>query len=299
MKARYGSPDGPERDANNIHSDNPEKPGPWFCVSDGCTVQFKYHRVAAYAHDEPGRVIRNATFAHGDDRGHLAGCYLNAIAMKQRLLANHRDVLSERGDILLLKWGDELRLDTPSGTPQPQRRRNLTREEYAGILKAADDIAQIVDDSDYDDDVLKRYWVRFNGKDYAWKQFCYGPGGEDLHRLVESGDSIANVFNTHVAPWPRMVRAIVAEKATTTDARVYLSLRSVDKYTDRNGKEFYARVRVFAKPNTEAAAQLQSFTAIKQEVFVLGVGEDWALWPTGSNSPTPQIWVSTPAQVSG
>lgn len=106
MKASLGNPHGPIFDASEIREDSPEKAGPWFCSTKGCPVQFKYHRVASYAIDEPGRVVRNATFGHGSDRAHLLTCYLNERAIKQKLLADHRAVLTVEGDKLLLNWGD-------------------------------------------------------------------------------------------------------------------------------------------------------------------------------------------------
>jgi len=286
VKASYAKPDGPIFDANEIHEDSPRKEGPWYCSTTGCTVQYKYHRIATYAVDEPGRVLRSGTFAHGEDRHHLPDCYMNEHALRQRIINDHAAVLVKDGDKLLLKWGRAPVKDAPSATPTVRRpRTTTTREAYAGILRAAADIARVVDDSDNDESVLARYWIIHHGIRYTWREFCYGPDGDDLHRII---DSIEGTYNPIAAPWPRLVRAIVSDPATSTDARVLLNLRAPTKR--RNGD--YVRLSLFAKPHTPVARQLLTFRSLEQ-VFVLA--DDWR---AGSGRYGPSVWLNTPEQIS-
>lgn len=282
MEAKHQ--DGTIHDANDITSADKRKPGPWYCKTSGCPVVFKGHRSASYAVDDLGRVLRSGTFVHGSSRNHSPDCFLNARSQLQRLLGAHGGVVTVSGEKLLLRWGDPVKKNAPSGTPRP-RKAGVERERYAAVLAAASDVAGVVDESGDDAEVLARFWVVHQGIRYAWSEFCFGPTATGMEKLV---NSIDRAFNESLTRRPRLLRAVVADVAVPTSKkdRLMVRLRSVDRLG--NGK--YVRARLFADAESEGGAALRALAG-GATTYVLG--DRWRTYLDG-----PSLDVVNGAQLS-
>ncbi|PPG43842.1 hypothetical protein C5C17_00110 [Pseudoclavibacter sp. RFBA6] len=182
----------------------------------------------------------------------------------QALLSAHRRFISVKGDTLLLRWGTRPETPARSGTPNPSDHGSF-HENYAAILEAATDIATLVDKSGSDESVLARYWVRHNGVNYTWSEFCYGPSTSDLVRLRES---ITTVFDGQ-ARWPRLARAIVEDSAyVNSSGRISIRLRSAVETDSETPEALY----LFASAGSAGAAAMRE---LRKGTQVLALADDW------------------------